>query len=292
MSVQDNHGARPGYYGRPIVKPPEWTALIPIYFWAGGWAGTSATLALGVRLARKPRAARALTFCAAAGAALSALCLIADLKKPQRFHHMLRVFKPTSPMSVGVYLFSAFGGAAMTAAFSELTGITPFIGHLGETVAGLTGPLMSVYTSVLISDTVMPAWHHARTSLPLLFAMTSASTAGGLGMCVISAADAKPSRRLALIGGTGVPFALHRLHAELGEFQSKPYRMGKAGTLSHAARLLNIGGTLCTLLVGRNERAAKIAGAMLLAAGLAERFAVYHAGKISAQDPRFTIAAQ
>jgi hypothetical protein len=49
---------------------------------------------------------------------------------------------------------------------------------------------------------------------------------------------------------------------------------------------------LCTLMARRSSRAAKIAGVMLLAAGLAERFAVYHAGKISAEDPKFTIEAQ
>lgn len=292
MSVQQLHDANTGYYGRPIVKPPEWTALIPTYFWAGGWAGASATLALAARVSRNPLAARALTLSAACGAAISAVCLIGDLKQPRRFHHMLRVFKPTSPMSVGVYLFSIFGGAAMTAALSELTGIATPVGRAGETVAGVTGPLMSVYTSVLISDTVMPAWHYARKSMPLLFAATSAATAGGLGMCLIPPAAAKPARRLALLGGAAVPFALQRLHAELGTFQSEPYRTGKAGRLSHLARIFNAGGTFCTLLARRSERIAQIGGAFLLAAGLAERFAVYYAGKHSAEDPKFTIQAQ
>ena len=292
MNVQELHETQAGYYGRPIVKPPEWTALIPTYFWAGGWAGASATLALAARLRGKHGAARTYALAAAAGTAISAFCLIADLKKPQRFHHMLRVFKPSSPMSVGVYLFSVFGGAAMTAAASELTGVARPIGRLGEVVAGVAGPFISVYTAVLIGDTAMPAWHHARTSLPALFAATSASTAGGLGMCFIERRQAKAARRLAMAGATGVTFALERLHRELGPFQSQAYRRGKAGLLSRLARLLNISGLLATIFASRSDRIARVAGAMLLAAGLAERFAVYHAGKRSAEDPKFTIAAQ
>jgi hypothetical protein len=283
---------RAGYYGRPIVKPPEWTALIPIYFWAGGWAGTSATLALGARLAKNERAARALLVGAASGSAISGFCLIADLKKPQRFLNMLRVFKPSSPMSVGVYLFSIFAGAAMTAAASDLTGIARPLGRAAEIVAGMTGPFMSVYTAVLIGDTVIPAWHYARLAMPVLFAATSTSTAGGLGMCLVAHCDAKAARRLALIGGASVPMALERVRRELGPIQFEAYERGKAGFFAHLARLLNIGGTMCTLLAGRKARAAKVAGAMLLAGGLAERFAVYHAGRISAQDPKFTIEAQ
>ncbi len=291
MSLQSAQDARrPGYYGRPIVKPPEWTALIPTYFWAGGWAGTSATLALGARLSGKPRAARALGIAAAAGSAISAFCLIADLKKPQRFHHMLRVFKPTSPMSVGVYLFGIFSGGTMTAAASELSGLLPPLGRLGEIVAGLTGPFMSVYTAVLIGDTVMPAWHNGRKTMPALFAATSASTAAGIGLWVVPAAEAKAVRRLALAAAPAVTLALARLKAELGEFQHEAYQRGKAGTFAHVSRLLNLGGFGCALFARRSSAAAKIAGAMLLGAGLCERFAVYHAGKISAEDPSFTIA--
>ncbi len=279
-----------GYYGRPIIKPPQWTALIPIYFWSGGWAGASAALGLSARLSKNARLAKAMTLSAAAGSLLSAFCLIADLKKPTRFLNMLRVFKPTSPMSLGVYLFSVFSGAAMTACAAEITGIGRGPGLLAEGVAGLTGPLMSVYTSVLIGDTVVPAWHHARKALPLLFAATSASTASGLAMIVCETPAAKPARRLALVSAIAVPIALERLRRELGPFQYEAYETGKAAELSHAARALNILGCAFSLFA-RHRSAANIAGALLLAGGLAERFAVFHAGKISALDPKFTIGS-
>ena len=291
-NVQEFSDGHAGYYGRPIVKPPEWTGLIPTYFWLGGCAGASATLATASRLGKNHVAARVLIYAAALGSAGSAICLIADLKKPSRFLHMMRVFKPTSPMNLGVYLFGAFSGAAITAALSEVTGIARPLGRVAEAVAALCGPAMSVYTSVLIGDTVMPAWHYGRKSMPALFAATSAATAGAVGLCFIPPANARPARRLALLGGAAMPWAWSRLHRELGSFQSQAYESGKAGALANVARLLNAGGCLCALFARRNARAARVAGFMILAAGLAERFAVYEAGKNSAIDPRFTIEAQ
>ena len=59
----------------------------------------------------------------AAGAiGLSGAALVADLGRPERFLNMLRVFKLSSPMSVGSWLLSAFGGAATVAAASAVTG--------------------------------------------------------------------------------------------------------------------------------------------------------------------------
>jgi formate-dependent nitrite reductase membrane component NrfD len=281
-----------GYYGRPMIKPPEWTDLIPTYFFVGGLAGTSAVLAFTERLAKNHALARTMTFTAAAGSLISAYCLIADLKRPERFMNMLRVFKPTSPMSMGVYLFSAFAGSTTIAAASELTGILRPIGRIFEGIAALLGPPMSVYTSVLISDTVVPAWHYGRESMPILFAATSCATAGAAGMLFTPAADARPARRLALIGGLAIPVALERLHMELGPRQEEAYNEGQAAFFAKAAKMLNYAGIVATVFAKDNDVAGKIAGTLLLASGLAERFAVYRAGCVSAKDPSYTIDAQ
>ena len=50
--------------------------------------------------------------CAAGAISLSAAALVHDLGRPERFLNMLRVFKVTSPMSMGSWLLSAFGAAA------------------------------------------------------------------------------------------------------------------------------------------------------------------------------------
>ncbi len=286
------HDDQAGYYGRPMIKPPEWTALIPVYFWAGGASGASMTLALTQRVRGNDALARTLIFGAAAGTALSGFCLIFDLKKPSRFMNMLRVFKPTSPMSMGTYIISVFGGATMTAAACELTGMLTPLGRAAETVAGLTGPVMSVYTSVLISDTVVPAWYLGRKSLPRVFAATSASTAGALGMLFGNPQTSSGARRLAIAGGALVPLALDRLHKELGPFQAKAYEEGEPGVLARAAKAMNIAGTLCAVRGGKAPVFARVGGAMLLAGGLVERFAIMRAGHESARNPAYTINAQ
>lgn len=281
-----------GYYGRPMIKPPEWTDLIPVYFWAGGASGAAATLALTQRVRRNDALATPLIFGAAAGCVVSGACLILDLKRPERFHHMLRVFKPTSPMSMGVYIFSIFGSATMTAALCELAGAAKPLGRLAELVAGVSGPLMSVYTAVLISDTVVPAWYLARKSLPALFAATSGANAGALGVLFGPAKASGSARRLAIAGGLAIPLALHAVHKDVGTFQAKAYEEGQAGSLAHVSRALNLGGVACLVLGGKVPLLARAGAAMVLAAGLAERFAVMRAGSNSAKDPAYTINAQ
>lgn len=281
-----------GYYGRPIVKPPTWKDLIPTYFFAGGLAGTAATLAFAERTARNDRLARTMIFGAAAGCAVSAFCLIGDLKKPERFMKMLRVVKPTSPMSIGVYIFCAFSGSVFLAAGSEITGVARPAGRVFEAIAGLIGPVMSVYTAVLVGDTVLPAWYLPRKTLPGLFAATSAASAGAWGLLFASARDSGSARRLALVGGTSMVVLLQALHHEIGPAQAEAYTKGEAGALARTARLLNLGGIVSAMLAKNSDVFSKIAGAMLLAGGLTERFAVYRAGEASAKDPKFVLEAQ
>src|SRR5690606_41113675 len=69
----------------------------------------------------------ALPICLAAalsGAAGSAL-LVAELGRPERFLNMLRVIKPTSPMSLGSWILALQGGLTAAAAGSAVTGLLP-----------------------------------------------------------------------------------------------------------------------------------------------------------------------
>src|SRR5207248_1692869 len=118
MSVSREY--QPSYYGRPIVKEPVWKTEIPTYFFTGGLAGTSASLALAARLAGNDTLARRALWVNAAAITVSPLLLIKDLGRPLRFLNMLRVFKVTSPMSVGTWIVSFSGTATGTAAACEL----------------------------------------------------------------------------------------------------------------------------------------------------------------------------
>src|SRR5690348_8377010 len=80
------------------------------------------------------------------------------LGRPERFLNMLRVLKPTSPMSVGSWALATHAGFAGAAAASAVTGIAPRLGRAAGAVAALTGPVVATYSGVLMADTAVPAW--------------------------------------------------------------------------------------------------------------------------------------
>ena len=95
------------YHGQPVLKQPVWTWEIPLYFFTGGAAGASAGLAYLGELSGNDELARRAWAVALAGLTVSPALLISDLGRPPRFLNMLRMFKVTSPMSVGTWVLSA-----------------------------------------------------------------------------------------------------------------------------------------------------------------------------------------
>ena len=100
------------YYGRPVLKEPVWQPEIPWYFFTGGLAGASSVLELVARLAGNEPLARRSLYVGAAADIVSPALLISDLGRPERFLNMFRVFKVTSPMSVGSWILGVSGGAS------------------------------------------------------------------------------------------------------------------------------------------------------------------------------------
>ena len=91
------------------------------------------------------------------GAIASVGFLIHDLGRPERFLHMLRVLKVTSPLSVGSYILSPFSAAAGATAAVELLGWFPRLKRFGGAVAALFGGPMATYTAVLLANTAVPS---------------------------------------------------------------------------------------------------------------------------------------
>src|SRR5687768_28384 len=90
---------------------------------------------------------------------------------------MLRVFKPTSALSVDTYILSPFSAAAGGAAAAELLGWFPRLKRFGGFVAAVFGGPLATYTAVLLSNTTVPSWHDFRTKLP--FVSAGSAMAGG-----------------------------------------------------------------------------------------------------------------
>jgi Polysulphide reductase, NrfD len=280
------------YYGRPVIKEPAWTIEVPWYFFVGGTAGAAAPLAVGARLAGNNELARAAVTVAGAGIAAGVPLLVSDLGRPERFHHMLRVFKPTSPMSMGSWVLAALGPSAVNAAVTEWFGIFPRLGRVAEVVSGLLGPALSTYTAVLVANTAVPVWHEAGRELPLVFAGSSMASAGAAATLLAPAADAGPARRLAVTGAVVELAAGQVMERRLGEL-AEPYHQGAAGRYARLAKGCTAAGAVAVGLAGRRRRPLAMAGAGLLLAGSAlERLAVYKAGFQSARDPRYVVKPQ
>jgi len=279
------------YYDRPVLKKPVWKWYIPAYFFTGGMAGASSTLAFAARLRGNDRLARRAGLISLAAIAVSPVFLIVDLGRPGRFYNMLRVAKPTSPMSMGTWLISAFGPLSGGAAVSDVTGLLPGLGRLCEAVAAALGPAVSTYTAVLTADTAIPAWHEAWRELPLVFAGGSAASAGAAAVLVTPANHAGPARRLITIGTVMELAADRAMEQRLGGL-AEPYKSGQASAPAKAAKgLLAAGAALG--LAGRRRPALAKAGALATLAGVAlTRWSIFKAGFESAEDPRFTVQPQ
>jgi hypothetical protein len=275
------------YYGRPILKAPVWTWEIPCYFFAGGMAGAAAPLALVSELRGDEALVRRAWLVALAGVGASPLLLISDLGRPERFHHMLRVLKPTSPMSVGSWVLGANSTAIAFATARSVLGWFPRLGRAGGATAVL-GPVLSTYTAVLVADTAIPAWHEARRELPFVFAAGSAMSAGS---AVALAGGGAPARRLALAGAAGELAATIAMERRLGAL-GEPYREGAAGHAARAAKALTAAGGAVMAASGRRRVGAVAGGALMLAGAFATRWSVYKAGFQSAADPKYVVGPQ
>jgi len=280
------------YYGRPVIKRPVWKWDIPAYFFTGGVMAGCSLLAAGADLTGNHRLRRAGRLAAAVNIGASTFFLIHDLGRPARFLNMMRVLKPTSPMSVGTWVLTAYGPAAGLAAAGEVTGRLPALSRAAGLAAAAAAPAMATYTAVLIADTAVPSWHDAYRQLPFVFAGSAAASAGGLAMALVPTAEAGPARRLAVMGAAMDLLAAKQMEQGIG-LSADPYHQGRAGKLDRWARRLTGGGAAAGALLGRRSRAAAVAsGAALLAGAACTRFAVFYAGRQSAEDPKYTVVPQ
>jgi hypothetical protein len=292
VSVTDVGGEMRSYYGRPVLKEPVWQPEIPWYFFSGGLAGGSSVLSLVARLAGNETLARRSLYVAAAADLVSPVLLISDLGRPERFLNMFRVFKVTSPMSVGSWILGVSGGASTTAALLEATGRLKPVKYAAEVVSALTGAPLAVYTATLVSDTAIPAWHEARKELPFLFGSSAVASAGAAAAIVVPPAEAGPARRLA-VGGVLVENAVFKLMEKRLGMLGEPYSKGESGKYKKVAMACTMGGAALLAGPGRKSRlAAAAGGALVLAGEVAVRWSVFKAGFQSARDPKYTVVPQ
>jgi formate-dependent nitrite reductase membrane component NrfD len=278
----------PTYYGLGALKEPVWKWAIPSYFHVGGLAGALSVLGATADLFGGPKLhslARRCHQISAVAELFGAGLLIYDLGRPSRFLNMLRVFRPSSPMSVGSWILSLSGAASTSAV---LLGRRKILGRAASVVAGLLGAPLAGYTGVLLGGTAVPLWQSARRTLPLLFLASSVASGGAL-LCLSGVGSRRESevvRRFAAAGQAAELMASLAMEQELARHPrvARPLQRGASAGLWRAAQVVGAGALVASLWPGRSRRRL-VAGLLGTLAGLALRFSVHHAGRISARDP-------
>ncbi|MGY1802963.1 NrfD/PsrC family molybdoenzyme membrane anchor subunit [Blastococcus sp. SYSU D00922] len=280
------------YYGRQIVKTPVWKSPdVPLYLFLGGAAGSSAILGALSDLTDRPKLTRVARYTAGAGSILSVVALVHDLGRPERFLHMLRVFKPTSPLSVGTYILSPFSAAAGATAAVELLGWFPRLKRFGGVVAAIFGGPLATYTGVLLANTAVPTWHAFHKELPYVFGGSAMAAGGGICMAFTPVDEAGPARKMAAAGAAVKLVVGYRMENDPG-ILAEPFHEGRSGKLMQASTRLTAVGLGLTLLTGRRRWGAVASGAVLAVGSLLTRFGVFKAGIASTKDPKYVVVPQ
>jgi hypothetical protein len=290
------------YYGRPVLKTPVWEWKIAAYLFTGGLAAGTAVLAAGGDLVGAQRLRRACWLGSFGALLASVVLLVEDLGRPERFHHMLRVAKPTSPMSVGTWILTAFGPGVGVAAVSELmprrwrsswpARLLRRVSRVVGLASAATAPGVATYTAALLSQTAVPGWHEVRQELPFVFAGSAAAASGGFAMLAAPQAEAGPARVFAAVGATGELVASRLMERRMGLIR-EVYHHGAVRQRRQAAELLTIAGLAGTVLTARRSRVGAAASGIALMTGSAlQRFGVFEAGVASTKDPRYVVVPQ
>ncbi len=291
------------YYDRPMLKESVWSVDIPLYYFVGGAAGAAMTLGASLQLVT-PRGGHELrrlsSIChwtGIVGSTAGAAFLIHDLGRPSRFLYMMRVFRPTSPMNVGVWIL---GGAAPSAILTGLLINRPGpLGVLGEItgyLAGLFGAGLSGYTGVLVSNTAIPVFQASRRWMPVLFIASSAATAASV--IDIFAGNNRRALRTTWIFGTAGRLAEIAAGRQVERAASaipkvgEPFREGRAALLWKAATVLSAASFALSLVPVKSAKKRHVVGFLGIAGSLCLRFAVHHLGNASARDPRASFQQQ
>ena len=203
-NLRARRGEPPAAVQGPMMKAAVWTWEVPLYFWFGGMAAGASFVGLACDLAGDEPSARVARKVAVAALLPSPPLLIMDLGRPERFYNMLRIFKPRSPMSMGSWCLTVFGGLGSAAVGADLLGRRRTARGLGAANAVVGGYLGS-YTGVLLASTAVPIWARGRLLLGPIFVSTATLTGAA-------------ATRLALTA-TGLP-AGHPTREALGQVEN------------------------------------------------------------------------
>jgi formate-dependent nitrite reductase membrane component NrfD len=289
----------PTYYDVPLLKEPVWEWAVPLYYYIGGLTGASLILSAAAQMGRSGESDTLIKRChwvGFVGSAVSGGLLIYDLGKPSRFLNMLRVFRPTSPMNMGVWILSGTGATATGALLFR--GRRGWVGIPGEWLgyaAGVFGAGLATYTGVLVANSAIPIWQESRKALPILF---GSSALASLGCTFDIVSENEAERRITnVLGNVGrvaelVAGTLMEHHASSVSRVGRPFKHGLSGVMWRTAELLTLASLVVSTVPNRTRRTRLAAGLLGTAGSLLLRCTIAHLGTVSARDARASFHQQ
>jgi formate-dependent nitrite reductase membrane component NrfD len=242
--------------------------------------------------------------------------LIKDLGRPEKFLHMLRVFKMKSPMSVGVWALLAFSlfsstAAAIQAARDGLFGAwwgARWLARLPQKLIAIPGSFCGLflgsYTGVLLAASSIPVWSRSKM-LGAVFISSALSTSGALISCMLHIAGApkKTLHKLERIEWFNMLVEMVNLllflrgsgRAARALVGTKPTEQGPTFWRLMFGSGLILPWFLQTilLLIQRGKRTSGgmglIVSLLVLVGGYFLRRTIIHAGHVSSRDARTTL---
>src|SRR5689334_1056317 len=220
--AQGFHYGGESYYGRPAIKASPYRWKVALYTFLGGLAGAAQVIVTLADLISEKKyrslikAGRVIA--AANGALVGPALLIADLHTPQRWYNMLRIFRRTSPMSIGSYVLTAFG------AFSALS-LIPKVERVTQIPASLAGAGMASYTPALLASTATPLWASTPRALGAEFASAAFASGAAALMLFSEESGLEKAACAATLAYGAASYAAAREHRKKGI--DRPLRQGK-----------------------------------------------------------------
>ncbi|MBV9538410.1 MAG: polysulfide reductase NrfD [Acidisphaera sp.] len=186
------------YYGRPQLNPaPFENSVVGGYTFVAALAGAAQLLATLLDLSGRRDAAGAVRrgrYLALLAPVVGAPLLIYDLHTPKRFYNMLRIFRHTSPMSIGTWILSAFSVFSFATAGLQLLADRARLrwprrlARATQIPAAATGAGMCTYTAALLSATSVPLWAAA----PVALAVRLGASAVACGAAALALGERTP----------------------------------------------------------------------------------------------------
>jgi formate-dependent nitrite reductase membrane component NrfD len=215
---------------------------------------------------------------------------------------MLRIFRATSPMSIGTYVFSAFSLFSGLAALGQLLGDRGVrsgygLARAAQVPAAAAGAGMSVYTAALLAATSTPLWAAAPRLLAVRFgcsAMATGAAALSLTGRLVGESEAEMHpldgiTAVALAGEGVAAWAAGRRYDEAGV--SETLRQGE-WAMQEKVGVVLFGTAVPLALLGlqqarrhRTRLLPVVASVAVLAGGLLMRRVIMEAGNRSAERP-------